>query len=136
MKEIFVTDVLFLFSFFLGDGLVIAHWNEMMKILVVKVKDDWANRRTFQIQRKIWRHPEISSIEVIPGPGRLILPGFLLVINCAAISATWSILSTQNFATQVLFICVINGACYIVFYSVLKVPQNKKLTYLHLQYVM
>ncbi|ODM96325.1 SID1 transmembrane family member 1 [Orchesella cincta] len=82
--------------------------------------DDLKHRRLFHVQRDDWIAPHDSEIIIIHGPGRIVLPGFLLIINTLSLLAIWTVFESQNFATQVLFICVINGSLYTIFYCALK----------------
>lgn len=104
-----------------NDRLVV-HWLEVMRILWIKFKEDFKKNRILKIQREIWYAPNTTDATmIIHGPGRVIVPGLLLLMNCMAIAGMWTVFLGQNFATQVLYICVANGAFYIVCYSGLKV---------------
>ncbi|ODN01612.1 SID1 transmembrane family member 2 [Orchesella cincta] len=82
------------------NGHLVHHYHEMMPILYAKFKDDFRNGRLFQFQHSVWRAPDDPEIVVIPGPGRLLLPGFFLILNTVSMVAIWTFLEELNFATQ------------------------------------
>ncbi|CAL8123944.1 unnamed protein product [Orchesella dallaii] len=102
------------------NGRLVHHWHNMMHLLLLKLKDDILEGRLFKPQNVVWRAPHDPETLIIPGPGRLVLPGFFLLVNFFSLLAIWTVLGEQNFATQVLFVCVMNGSMYTLFYSFLK----------------
>jgi len=93
----------------------------MMGIITRKLVDDLKHGQFFELQNKTWIHPSDPLVTVIPGNGRIVLPGYILIINVGLMSLMWTVFASENFATQVLVICVVNALLYTLFYCFMKV---------------
>ncbi|ODM97032.1 SID1 transmembrane family member 1 [Orchesella cincta] len=102
------------------NGQLVHNWRETMFIIFIKLKDDLKRGKFFQLQNDVWTSPNDPEIQIVPGPGRLVVPVFFLFINTLALLAIWTVLAAQNFASQVLLICVLNSSLYIIFYCCVK----------------
>ncbi|CAL8111411.1 unnamed protein product [Orchesella dallaii] len=102
------------------EGRLVHSFRQIFYIICVKFKDDIVHGRLLKLQRVIWTAPHDDKVQIVPGPGRLIMPAFFLVINTIGVVGLWTSISGVNFASQVLFISVLNSSLYIIFYCGVK----------------
>jgi len=99
----------------------ITEFRQLFPVIFAKWNHDFCSGNIIGLQKDVWISPTDSSVNIVPGPTRVLFPVLALVTNTISLAFVWFILAGSNFASQVLTVYVMNATAYLVYYIFMKV---------------